>query len=159
MTDRFKFSNFIPFEEPLLYDGILYHTVENFFQAMKTKEFSHRLDISKATPGQAKKFGRRLVLRKDWEDIKHSIMEFALRHKFARGTTAHETLMTAKPDELVEYNTHHDNYWGICLCATVNGGSGRYMCKPKYGQNHLGKALAKLRDDYNSGNVWAEGTE
>lgn len=64
-------------------DGITYPTVEHAFQAMKTTNLELRKQIAAAeTPGRAKRMGRRLLLRPDWEDIKLQVMEETVRAKF-----------------------------------------------------------------------------
>ncbi len=66
-----------------------FQTVENFFQAMKAEkdDLTTRRRISIVPPNQAKKMGRRIKLRPDWEEIKLDVMEYALRYKFAPYTS------------------------------------------------------------------------
>ena len=131
------FSNFLPFDIPMKYQGMVFHTPENFFQAIKCKEddLEGRRKISLATPSQAKRLGRRTNLRPDWEDIKLEVMEYALRYKFAEGTTWNKKLLSVVPNYIEETNNWHDNFWGNCICA---------RCKNIEGQNHLGKILMKI---------------
>lgn len=138
MSTRFEFSNFLPFDEPLVdEDGIEYRTVENYFQAMKTTDKELRKKIAALSPGEAKKAGRKLELRSDWEKIKEDIMLFALRWKFRPGTKWAQKLLATGKEEIIEYNTWHDNYWGCCTCTTCKG----------TGQNRLGFLLMKVRAD------------
>ena len=66
-------SNFYP--SPFVHEGIIYSTNEHFFQAMKTLDIEKRREIAKAaTPGQAKRLGRQVELRADWENIKDDII-------------------------------------------------------------------------------------
>ena len=66
-------SNFS--ESPIIVDGLLYPTVEHAFQAMKTFDVKARADIAATpSPGNAKAMGRRVRLRKDWEEVKDDIM-------------------------------------------------------------------------------------
>lgn len=130
------FSNFLPFDEPLIYQGISYHTPEHFYQAMKTKDIEDRKKIASAkTPKQAKHLGYKITLRSDWEEIKLKVMMFALKYKFAPGTTWAKELI--KYNNIVEYNYWHDNFWGHCLCP---------KCKEKEHKNHLGKMLVYLKN-------------
>jgi ribA/ribD-fused uncharacterized protein len=131
------FSNFQPFDKPLICEGIRYITPEHYYQALKTLDLAERLRVAQApTAGAAKKLGKRVKLRPDWEGIKVSVMQSALEYKFRLGTSWHLRLMNT-PGEIVEWNTWHDNFWGDCTC---------YNCKSKPGLNYLGRLLMILRD-------------
>ena len=57
------------------FEGITYATNEHFFQAMKTLDIDERRAIANClTPGRAKRMGRRVALRPDWEDVKEAVM-------------------------------------------------------------------------------------
>lgn len=117
-------------------DYITYPTVEHYFQAMKTLDTGVRFYIAiQATPGQAKRLGRRLDLRPDWEFIKDSIMEKALRMKFSN-PKLRKALLNTGDEYLEEGNTWGDQYWGVC-----NG----------VGKNKLGKLLMKIRQEIKEG--------
>lgn len=65
------------------FEGITYPTNEHFFQAMKTLDIGERQKIANClTPGQAKRMGRQVVLRSDWEEVKEDIMFLGLCLKF-----------------------------------------------------------------------------
>ena len=129
-------SNF--YESPFEVDGITYPTVEHFFQAMKSKDVEGRKKIAAApTPGKAKRLGRTIELRKDWEEIKVAVMKFGLAQKF-RIPELREKLLATGNEELVEGNFWHDNVWGNCLCAE---------CQNKPGRNMLGMLLMKVREE------------
>ena len=132
------FSNFLPNDKPFIYQGMTFYTVENFFQAMKTLDIEERKLIAAATPSKAKRLGRKVKLREDWETIKLQVMEHALRIKFAPGTSWYTKLMAIGNEEIVELNNWNDVYWGRTL-------DGR-------GENHLGNLLIKLREEYKSNN-------
>lgn len=128
-------SNFYP--SPFVYDGIEYPTVEHFFQAAKTTDLSKRKEIAAApTPGQAKRMGRQVKLRPDWEEVKIDVMMKGLRHKFAI-PKFREMLLATGDEELTEGNTWHDRAWGRCMCDKCGG----------QGQNLLGRLLMKLREE------------
>lgn len=127
-------SNF--YESPFEVDGITYPTVEHFFQAMKSKDVEGRKKIAAApTPGKAKRLGRTIELRKDWEEIKVAVMKFGLAQKF-RIPELREKLLATGNEELIEGNFWHDNTWGNCLCAD---------CQDIPGRNMLGMLLMELR--------------
>src|SRR6266496_6113586 len=66
------------------YDDIIFPTAEHAFQAAKTISREHRYQIARAsTPGYAKRIGRKVVLRPDWEEVKLDVMEEILRIKFS----------------------------------------------------------------------------
>ena len=75
-------SNF--YSSPIEYKGIKYPTVEHMFQALKSLNPMERMEIAAAaTPGKAKRLGRRVSLRSDWEEIKIDVMRTALQLKFS----------------------------------------------------------------------------
>ena len=122
-------SNFAPVPGGVVYEGVRYSTLEHAFQAAKTTDPAQRAMIGTLpTPGQAKRAGRRVSLRPDWEARKLSIMGVLLRQKFAcepfRGL-----LLATGSAEIVESNTWGDRFWG------VDGN----------GENHLGLLLMAIR--------------
>lgn len=131
-NNEFAFlSNF--YSSPIVYEGIEYPTVEHAFQAAKTFDFETRVKIAAATtPGQAKRLGRSVTLRSDWEQVKDSIMEELVRRKFQSSTSLCLQLWSTGDRELIEGNTWNDTYWGVC-----NG----------VGRNQLGKTLMKIREE------------
>ena len=137
---KFAFlSNFYP--SPMTVDGIIFPTVEHLFQAAKTVSLVEREKIAAAaTPGQAKRLGRNVILCDNWEEIKDDVMLNALRLKFAI-LPLREKLLTTGNEELVEGNTWHDNIWGNCSCD---------RCKKIEGQNKLGKLLMQVREEIRS---------
>lgn len=101
-------SNFYP-----LPDGC---TVEHRYQAAKTWDMDQKAEIMAAvTPGQAKRLGRTVNLRPDWEEIKIPIMASLIARKFADEGLMRRLLLTGD-QMLVEGNTWHDNTWGNCFC-------------------------------------------
>lgn len=123
-------SNF--YLSPIVYEGAKYATVEHAFQAAKTDSVLLKDLISKsASPGEAKRRGRRVELRADWEDVKVSVVEALLRLKFEHPELRDKLLATGERD-LVEGNTWGDREWGVCQGV---------------GKNLLGKLLMKVRAD------------
>ena len=124
------------------YDNFVFPTVENAFQAAKyvgTDKLEVYQEFASIAPGEAKRRGRRLPLRKNWDNIRLSIMEDLLRSKFADDVLKRRLLGTGN-HELVEGNRWHDNFWGSCACERCGN----------RGQNQLGKLLMKLRAEYRS---------
>ena len=120
------------YEAPVLYDGILYKSNEAAFQAAKVMDKKLKLVFAKLPPNEAKKFGRKVTLRPDWEKIKYQVMEDIVRAKFTQNQNLAELLKNTGSCELVEGNTWGDKIWGM-----VNG----------EGQNELGKILMKIREE------------
>lgn len=131
---KYRFlSNFWPCE--IEYEGIIYPSTEHAFQAAKTLDEKKRLEIARldGLPAIAKKVGKTLELRDDWEQIKISVMEDLLRKKFCHQELREQLLLTGD-SELIEGNYWNDKFWGVC-----NG----------EGQNWLGKLLMKVRKEIN----------
>lgn len=117
---------------PIEYEGVLYPTVEHAYQAAKTTIPGERKTIREAvSPGVAKKLGRKVTLRANWEQVKLSTMLDLLRLKFADPYLRAKLLNTLTA-ELIEGNYWGDRYWGVC--------DGR-------GENHLGRLLMQVRDE------------
>ena len=122
----------------VFYEGIAYPSVEHAFQAAKTLDMTQRYEIANMkTPGAAKRAGRTLNLRSDWEEVKTQVMEDCLREKF-RDTELLAKLLGTGDHFLIEGTTWHDQCWGICTCEKCGGN----------GENRLGKLLMKIRDEY-----------
>lgn len=129
-------SNF--YEHPIQYNGIVYPTNEHFFQAMKSlKEDERKMIAAAPTPGKAKRLGRAVTLRSDWETIKYDIMLMGLRLKFC-DKDLREKLRATGDEYLIEGNWWHDNTWGDCSCE---------RCKATRGRNELGRLLMQVRNE------------
>lgn len=129
-------SNF--YESKIVYKDITFPTVEHAFQAAKSLSEEEQAAISIAkTPGIAKRLGRKVLLRSDWEEIKEKVMYECVKEKF-KEPVLREKLLNTSPAELIEGNTWHDNYWGDCSCE---------KCKNIKGKNSLGKILMKVRSE------------
>lgn len=116
-------SNF--FYSPFVFDDIIYPTNEHFFQAMKTLDQEERRKIAEAkTPGAAKRMGRKVQLREDWEEIKENMMRLGVTLKFQAHPHLAQKLVETNDAYLIEGNSWHDNIWGSCFCdkcATISG--------------------------------------
>lgn len=129
-------SNFWPVE--ITYQGLVYPSVENFYQAMKTRDKTKRQIFTKITAADAKKRGQSLIFQENWENLKIVVMTYGIRAKFVAGSDLAEQLLLTGNAELVEYNYWHDNFWGDCTCAT---------CSKTEGQNNLGKIIMQVRNE------------
>lgn len=127
-------SNFYPSKVTATWndDKVTVATVEHAFQAAKAMNRKDFDAICKAaTPGQAKKLGRKCVMRSGWEAVRMDVMEKLLREKFSDNVMKAMLLGTGDAT-LIEGNTWGDQYWGVC--------DGK-------GENHLGRLLMKVRDE------------
>jgi ribA/ribD-fused uncharacterized protein len=129
---KYRFlSNFWP--TVVHYDGLAFSSVEAAYQAAKCPEAESRLAFQNIGPSEAKKLGRSIRLRSDWDEIKLRVMLDLLREKFGPShEELREQLRNTGDAELVEGNYWGDRYWGVC-----NG----------TGENHLGKLLMQVRQE------------
>jgi ribA/ribD-fused uncharacterized protein len=121
-------SNYWPVS--IEFEGMMYPSVENAYQAGKTLSMAGRKLFTIGGPGRAKKLGNSVKLRKDWEYVKLPIMTALVTQKFMENPDLGELLKQTWPAELIEGNWWKDTFWGIC-----NG----------EGQNYLGKILMNTR--------------
>lgn len=116
-----------------MYEGVIYPSSEHAYMAAKTTNPTIRNQIKNCpTSAAAKKLGRSIQLRPNWDNIKLGIMEEILRDKFTRNPNLRNQLIATGTEQLVEENWWGDVYWGVC-----NG----------KGQNNLGKLLMKIRKE------------
>ena len=124
-------SNFYPCK--ITVGDLTFNSVEAAFQASKTSDVNVRRQFVDLTPSEAKRLGRRVDLRDDWEDVKVDVMESLLRQKFSdKNPGLKEKLLTTGDDDLVEGNWWNDRFWGVCRGV---------------GENNLGKLLMKIRGE------------
>lgn len=124
------FSNFMPCN--ILLRDVIWPSVENYYQAMKTTDIYKQEEIRRMTPAESKRAGRKVKVRADWENIKTEIMNSALQAKFALPHWKEKLL--SESGVIVEWNNWGDRIWG----ATLDG----------MGENRLGILLMEIRDNY-----------
>lgn len=126
---KYRFlSNF--YNSPFMYDGIVYQNSEAAFQAQKTLSYEEREKFKDLDPSSAKRLGRRIQLRANWDQIKDDIMFHVVLAKFRSNAILTSLLLETGDQLLVEGNTWGDTYWG-----QVNG----------RGENKLGQILMEVR--------------
>lgn len=135
MIDSFRgkyyfLSNF--YHADVEYGGITYKNTEAAFQAQKVLDDDEKLMFSDLSPREAKKLGRRVKLRKDWNDVKDNYMYEICKAKFTQHDDLAEKLLKTGDAKLVEGNKWRDTYWGV------------YRGK---GKNQLGKTLMRIREE------------
>lgn len=122
-------SNF--YQSAIEIEGIRYETVEAAYQAAKAVNREDKEKIAKLeTPGQAKKMGRTVSIREDWEEIKCSIMFDLLTMKF-QDSYLRSLLLATGDAYLEEGNSWGDTFWGVSRGV---------------GKNILGYLIMQIRD-------------
>lgn len=120
----------------IYFDGILYPSTENFYQAMKYKEQPIRRIISKMTPQDAKKYSRENYMtneRMESASGRIRVMTYAQRQKYAIDEFQQKLLLTGNC-HIEEGNWWNDKFWGTDI-------------KTREGENHLGKIIMNLRKE------------
>ena len=127
--DNYKFlSNF--YEKEITINNLTYGSSEAAFQSFKTTDPEIRKSFCSMKPWEAKKTGKVISLRSDWDKIKLEVMGKVCWVKF-KDPELRQLLLNTGDEWLVEGNLWQDTFWGIC-----NG----------HGRNELGKILMKIRD-------------
>lgn len=116
------------------WDGRTYRNSEAAFQSAKSLDPKERDSFSTLTGVVAKRAGRRVNLRSDWESVKVAVMEEVVREKFVQNPELLKKLIDTGDAELVEGNSWHDTFWGVDQTTGE-------------GENHLGRILMKLRGE------------
>lgn len=134
-NEFYMFSNFSAFSVEMLW--IRWQTSEHFYQAMKFIDNEPDIfeEIKNSTSAHnskkiAEKYSEKI--RKDWDDVKVSIMEKVIRAKHTQHAYIQKKLLETEGKEIVE-NSSKDSFWG--------------WGPNKDGQNHLGKIWMKIRDE------------
>lgn len=129
---------------PVCYGAHTFPSVENAYQAAKISPSDVNVDalmepFCRYTPGQAKRKGKAIPLRQDWDMVKLDVMQFLVRCKFSLDYELADKLLETGDAILIEGNTWGDTYWGVCRGE---------------GQNHLGRILMQQRDELKRMSTW-----
>lgn len=112
--------------------GLRFEHVEGAYQASKSNSYDDWETIrTQPTPGFAKRAGRKIKMREDWDQVKLTVMKQLLWRKFSPMSALSYKLMEIDGD-IQEGNTWHDTFWGIDL-------------RTGQGFNHLGFMLMDIR--------------
>ena len=135
VIDRFReeydfLSNFYPAE--IEHGGLRYLNSEAAFQAQKCLTEEEKQQFTCLPSNKAKRLGRQVQLRPDWEEVKTALMEEIVRAKFSQNPELKEKLLATGEIPLIEGNTWGDTYWGVDL-------------RTGKGDNHLGRILMQVR--------------
>ena len=134
-------SNF--YHSPIKWYQLIFPTVEHAYQASKTTSMVVQLRIAKCgSPSKAKRVGRGVCMRENWDSMKLGVMEMLVKAKFdpeIHPTLAQQLLDTG--DEILqEGNRWNDRYWGVCRGV---------------GKNHLGNILMEVREELRDERSWS----
>ena len=118
------------------YNGLIFKSVEHAYQALKADNYNDMIYVKDSeTPSIAKKRGRIIKIRPDWNNVKISIMKDLLNKKFQDEYLKNKLLKTSN-FKLIEGNDWGDTFWG------VDNNTGK-------GKNNLGILLTKIRNNLN----------
>ena len=134
-------SNFYP--ACVRVDGLEYLSSEAAFQAAKCAKAEDRLLFTELNSNDSKRLGRKIPVRSDWENVRIGEMEKVVRAKFTQNPHLAQFLVETGEAELVEGNSWHDTFWGVDL-------------KTGEGENHLGKILMALRENFRQNGIPAQ---
>ncbi len=133
-SGEYKFlSNFYPCT--FSYRSMSWASAEHAYQAMKaTKVEDLELIRLANSPGMAKRLGRCITVREDWERVKDEFMSHIVYAKFSQNPELKAKLLATGDATLIEGNNWGDKYWGVVYPENV-------------GQNKLGGILHSVRRD------------
>lgn len=127
----FFLSNF--YQAPITYQNLVFENNEAAFQAAKCPDRMN--EFCGLNPSEAKRLGRHVELRSDWEEIKDEVMYQVCKAKFMQHDELRQRLIDTGNAELIEGNTWGDKTWGVC---------------DGVGENRLGKILMRIRTEINN---------
>ena len=125
-------SNF--WDAPVAYKGLTYRNAEAAFQAQKCIDEAEKVQFTTLRSNEAKRLGRYVQLRPDWENVKLPIMEAIIRAKFTQNEDLKQLLVETGDLVLEEGNTWGDTFWGV-------------DARTREGSNHLGRILMRIRKE------------
>lgn len=124
-------------EHPVQYQGVMYKTAEHAYMCQKTTDSAeHEMIRDAATPEIAKRLGRTVTLRSDWEEVKVQTMAEIVAAKIETCLYLKDKLFETGNCDLIELTWWHDEFWGVCSCDKHKFG----------GRNVLGNIWMKLRE-------------
>jgi ribA/ribD-fused uncharacterized protein len=131
-------SNFWPAE--VEWAGFRFPTVEHAYQAAKfvrASETFHAILFS-PTATAAKRLGQSPGARRDWDQVRVTVMANLVEQKFTCHTALRDQLLATHPEVLQEGNTWGDEFWGVDL-------------RTGQGENRLGQLLMAVRERLRGG--------
>lgn len=132
---------FIPIEKVeyyqkfFLFDNCWYPATENLYQALKNRFVAGRYDFRYINPFASKARGKAIMksdVRFGWSSDRLIAMELVIDLKFSQHPNLIERLIQVPDEEIVEWNTWGDIFWGKCI-------------KTQRGTDHLGRILREKK--------------
>ena len=112
------------------HDNRTFQNAEAAFQSAKCANEADKDRFVNLNGKDAKRLGRQIQMKPDWDITKLAAVKDILKDKFTRNPDLKQKLLQTGNIPIVEENTWNDRYWGVC-----NG----------QGSNHLGKLLMNVR--------------
>lgn len=112
--------------------GLIFKCSEAAYMAEKTDVDAEIQALTLMSAGDAKRFGQRVTIRSNWDEVKFSAMLEVIRCKFTQCEYLRELLLSTGDKYIEETNWWKDRYWGVC---------------DRVGQNNLGKILMQVREE------------
>lgn len=117
------------------YMGYVWPSAEHAYQAMKSDDPGVWEEVlASDSVGDAKRYGRTIDIRYDWDQAKFYKMYDIVYAKFTQNEDLARKLLDTGNQKIEEGNRRGDTYWGISP-----EGSG-------IGENNLGKILMSVRN-------------
>lgn len=117
---------------PVEYEGKVYPSSENAYQAAKCANVEDREKFINIGPEESKALGKKVEKIHNWDIIKPEIMYRIVKNKFTNDFTLRLMLLVTGERFLEETNYWGDTFWGVC--------SGQ-------GLNTLGNILMRVRKE------------
>lgn len=127
-------SNFISVR--VRFEGTVYPSVENAYQAAKCMLLSDRPKFENCLAHEAKRLGKTIPMRADWNQIKQNVMYDLVKQKFTEYPEFSKKLIDTGECRIEEGNRWGDTYWGVDI-------------RTGEGDNRLGQMLMDIRSDLN----------
>lgn len=94
----------------------VFRSVEHAYQASKAQDVHQAVRIRRmTTPADARRVGKSIALRPDWDQMRIPVMRELVRVKFGTHPALAEALCASGDRELVEGNTWGDRFWGATV--------------------------------------------
>lgn len=136
----FRFlSNFWP--ASLDWKGVNFPSVEVAYQAAKCADPKQLVEFAALTASEAKKKGKSIIMRPDWDSERVKVMEYLVMRKFSDHPDLRNMLLGTGKKHLVEANAWKDKFWGVYY--RFNGATRTW--ENYGGDNHLGQILMETR--------------
>lgn len=129
-------SNFWP--SPFTFNGFTWPTVEHAYvchKAIPSRLIPTATKVLEMTAGQAKRYGRTINIREDFDMIKLYLMQSLQFRKYDENAELLEKLLETGDCNIEETNAWSDQFWGV---------------SEGYGANHLGRIIMGVRTFYQS---------